>query len=90
MPTLAVCVTGLERSFKEIRSNIEQEVLLAPGYDKITLFGVRPINDVWTTALRWPFAAVATQRMCVDELPNASSFYPFDYSGPAGGTIRAR
>ena len=90
MPSLAVCVTGLERSFKEIRSNIEQAVLSASGYDKVLLFGVRPSNDPWKTALGWPFTAVATQRLCVGEeaLPNASSFYPFDYSGPSGRTVR--
>ena len=50
----AVCVTGLERSYPEIRWNIRAAIFgllasAAPQTD-IHVFGVRPVNDSWPNA----------------------------------------
>ena len=90
-PSFAVCITGLERSFPEIRHNIQGAVLRPVGYSPPVLFGVRPAADRWPTVLRaWNLADVEVQRMCVADaaIPNASSFYPFDYKSPPGSTVR--
>eukprot|EP00966_Prymnesium_polylepis_P277638 6414555-Prymnesium_polylepis.1 len=50
----AVCVTGLERSYPEIRWNVRAAIFgllasSAPQTD-IHVFGVRPVNDSWPNA----------------------------------------
>lgn len=44
-----VCLTGLERSFSEVGSNIVTALyhLLATPSSSVSLFGVRPANDSW-------------------------------------------
>ncbi|KAL1519724.1 hypothetical protein AB1Y20_023234 [Prymnesium parvum] len=55
MVRVAVCVTGLERSYPEIRGNIRTAVfgLLAniASQADVRVFGVKPVNDSWPNAL---------------------------------------
>ena len=74
----------MERSFPEIRINIEYSVLEPAGYSRPVLFGVVPLADQWPTVRRhWKLAAVTHQRMCVAEagIPNSSEFVPLDKTG---------
>lgn len=48
----AICLTGGERSFGEIGQNVREGVLHSLGTAAVTLFGVRPSYDSWTTVRR--------------------------------------
>ena len=64
----AVCVTGLERSFRGISGNLIAALSgLYGGLDGVAWFGVRPTQDAWATvhARLPPFRAERTQQQCV-------------------------
>ena len=48
----AICLTGGERSFGEIGHNVREGMLHSLGTAAVTLFGVRPSYDSWTTVRR--------------------------------------
>ena len=48
----AICLTGGERSFGEIGQNVREGMLHSLGTAAVTLFGVRPSYDPWTTVRR--------------------------------------
>ena len=48
----AICLTGSERSFVEIGQNVREGTLRSLGTAAVTLFGVRPPHEDWTTIRR--------------------------------------
>ena len=75
----AVCVTGLEREYSEIRTNVRKAIFgllnRSAAHTDVRVFGVRPPNDNWTNVLSdLPFQAVGMQ--------NWSFCYPQDIELP--------
>ena len=85
----AVCVTGLEREYADIRANVRHAVLgllrrTAPTVD-VRWFGVRPPEDPWAHAVAdLGFEAIERQTPCL--APNASLPMWFTCSRGSGTT----
>tara|TARA_B110001452_G_C15214494_1_gene421231 strand:+ start:134 stop:454 length:321 start_codon:yes stop_codon:yes gene_type:complete len=62
-PRVAVCLTGLQRSFPEIGHNVMEGIyhMAGPGAD-IDFFGVKPPEDDWGAIRQLlPMRAIGTQ-----------------------------
>lgn len=91
MPSHAVCVTGLQRSFPEISGNIRRS--LEELYDAraqlattVAFFGVRPANDSWHEVREAlpPLTNETLQRPCGAKSPAWFSVYARSHSARVG------
>ena len=57
MGMVAVCLTGMERSFAEIGGNIREGLFTALGSRRAVFFGVRPPKDEWPSVRRHDWAS---------------------------------
>ena len=74
-PRVAVCLTGLQRSFPEIGHNIKEGIyhMAGPGAE-IDFFGVKPPEDDWSAIRQLlPMRAIGTQARCLDPQRNAAA-----------------
>ena len=84
----AVCITGLEREYSEIRTNLRRAVFgllnRSAVHTDVRIFGVRPPNDNWTNVLSdLPFQAVGMQQWSFCYPQNIS--LPFWFTCSRGG-----